>query len=128
VANTDRNLLVFPNLVINDIMAITVRTIWPVAPGRMDVTAWSLAPKDDSPKLRSATLTNFVSFLGPGGFATPDDIEALESIQRTMGARGEIPWSDMSRGVGQAEPNTSAQEEQARAFWKHWNHLMTASD
>lgn len=128
VANTDRNLLVFPNLVINDIMAITVRTIWPVAPGKMDVTAWSLAPKDDSQKLRSATLTNFVSFLGPGGFATPDDIEALESIQRTMGARCEIPWSDMSRGVGQAEPNTSAQEEQARAFWKHWNHVMTTSE
>jgi phenylpropionate dioxygenase-like ring-hydroxylating dioxygenase large terminal subunit len=128
VANTDRNLLVFPNLVINDIMAVTVRTIWPVAPGRMDVTAWSLAPKDDSPKLRSATLTNFISFLGPGGFATPDDIEALESIQRTMGARGEIPWSDMSRGVAQREPNTSAQEEQARAFWKHWNHLIMTGE
>jgi len=27
-----RNLLIFPNLIINDIMAITVRTFFPVAP------------------------------------------------------------------------------------------------
>jgi phenylpropionate dioxygenase-like ring-hydroxylating dioxygenase large terminal subunit len=126
IANTDRNLLIFPNLVINDIMAVTIRAIWPVAPGKMDVTAWCLAPKDDSQRLRSATLDNFVSFLGPGGFATPDDIEALESIQRTMGARSEIPWSDMSRGMSRAEGHPTVEEEQARAFWKHWNEVMKA--
>jgi p-cumate 2,3-dioxygenase subunit alpha len=125
VANTDRNLLIFPNLVINDMLAITIRGIWPVAPNKMEVTAWAMARKDDTPALREATLTNFVSFLGPGGFATPDDIEALESIQRTMGAVDDVPWSDMSRGMSRTTNHPTVEEEQTRAFWKHWNHVMT---
>lgn len=119
VSNTDRNLLIFPNLIINDIMAVTIRAIWPVAPGKMDVTAWALAPKDDTPALRAATLNNFVSFLGPGGFATPDDVEALESVQRTMGAASEVLWSDMSRGMQRTGGHPTVEEAQTRAFWKH---------
>ncbi|WP_347402920.1 hypothetical protein [Protofrankia symbiont of Coriaria ruscifolia] len=34
MADTNRNLLIYPNLVVNDIMAITVRTFMPLAPDR----------------------------------------------------------------------------------------------
>ena len=44
VANGDRNLLIFPNLVVNDVMATTVRTFYPVRPDHMEVSAWCIAP------------------------------------------------------------------------------------
>lgn len=42
MADTSRNLLLFPNLIINDIMAITIRYFEPVGPDEMAVT---LAPR-----------------------------------------------------------------------------------
>ena len=45
VANWNRNILIFPNLVINDIMGLTVRTFQPVTPGYLEVNAVSLAPR-----------------------------------------------------------------------------------
>ena len=44
VADTNRNLCIFPNLVINDGSSVTVRNFYPVAPDRMRVTAWALGP------------------------------------------------------------------------------------
>src|SRR6266851_7333106 len=51
ICETSRNLGIFPNLVINDIMAITVRTFYPVAPDYMEVNAWALAPSEASADL-----------------------------------------------------------------------------
>ena len=42
VADTNRNLVVFPNLVINDGSSVTVRTFYPQGPDKMHVTAWAL--------------------------------------------------------------------------------------
>ena len=124
IGDEDINLFIFPNLVINDVMAVTVRTIWPSAVGRMDVTAWALAPKDDPAELRALMLRSFVSFLGPGGFATPDDMEALESCQRGFAASREVQWSDLSRGMAKESGHLSSDEVQLRAFWRRWNELV----
>ena len=78
IAYFNRNMFIFPNLVLNDIMAITVRTYYPTAPDAMQVFGWALAPKEESAWARKFRLSNFLEFLGPGGFATPDDVEALE--------------------------------------------------
>ena len=59
MTQTSRNLLIFPNLIINDIMAITVRTFFPVAPDYIEINAWALAPKDESPDNRALRLDNF---------------------------------------------------------------------
>jgi len=123
VAQTSRNLQIFPNLIINDIMAVTVRTYYPVAPDYMEVSAWALAPKDETPADRSLRLDNFLTFLGPGGFAAPDDVEMLESCQKGFANR-EVMWSDISRGMNRAEPVTT-DELQIRAFWRRWHELIT---
>src|SRR5262245_43670167 len=47
MCDTIRLMVVFPNLVINDITAITIRYIDPIAPDKMNVTAWALAPKEE---------------------------------------------------------------------------------
>jgi p-cumate 2,3-dioxygenase alpha subunit len=123
IATTSRNLGIFPNLVINDIMAITVRTFHALAPGRMHVEAWSLAPRGEAPEHRQHRLENFLTFLGPGGFATPDDIEALESCQRGY-ATTPGDWNDVSRDIAASEPPIDG-EHQIRVFWRRWQELLT---
>ena len=76
-------MLIFPNLVINDIMAITVRTFMPVGAGQDDGQRLGARRRATrTHELRKLRLFNFLEFLGPGGFATPDDQEALENCQR----------------------------------------------
>jgi len=123
ITQTSRNMVVFPNFVLNDIMAVTVRTFEPVSPSEMRVTAWQLAPVDESPEMRAARLDNFLTFLGPGGFATPDDVEALESCQEGFAAT-EVEWSDISRGMSYEEPRP-LDELQMRSWWRRWHELMT---
>jgi p-cumate 2,3-dioxygenase alpha subunit len=123
ICETSRNLGIFPNLVINDIMAVTVRTFFPVSPDYMEVNAWALAPIDESAEDSALRLDNFLTFLGPGGFATPDDVEMLESCQRGFANR-ETAWSDISRGMKREHPSMT-DELQMRAFWRRWNQLMT---
>jgi len=123
IADLNRNLLIYPNLVINDIMAVTVRTFMPAGPDATDITAWELAPRDELPQVRQRRLDSFLTFLGPGGFATPDDIEALESCQQGFTSGG-IEWNDVSRGMNRDPQATD--EEQMRAFWRRWRADMDA--
>jgi p-cumate 2,3-dioxygenase alpha subunit len=125
MTQVNRNLLIFPNLIINDIMAITVRTFFPRTPDYMEITAWALAPVDERPEHRAMRLDNFLTFLGPGGFATPDDVEMLEACQMGFANR-EVEWSDISRGMKRAQPLHN-DELQMRAFWRRWHELMTLS-
>jgi p-cumate 2,3-dioxygenase alpha subunit len=120
IATFNRNLFIFPNLVINDIMAVTVRTYYPHSPDYMTINAWALAPHEESDWARKYRLFNFLEFLGPGGFATPDDVEALEQCQRGFRNAGEAQWNDISKGMGKERPSYD-DELQMRAFWSRWN-------
>ena len=126
IADTYRNLLIYPNLIINDIMVTTIRYIEPVAADQVEVTAWHLVPREESEILRSVRLDSFLTFLGPGGFATPDDVEALESCQSGFGAT-EVEWSDVSRGMLRAVPQ-GTDELQLRGFWRQWHGRLTGLD
>jgi p-cumate 2,3-dioxygenase alpha subunit len=117
-----RNLLVFPNLIINDITAITVRYFDPVAPDRIDVTAWALAPREEVGAALARRIDSYLTFIGPGGFATPDDVEALESCQKGFMARPDSGYSDISRGMTRVPE--ALDELQIRAFWRAWIALM----
>lgn len=120
-----RNLVIFPNLAIVDlVMGVTIRTFWPVRPDYMEVSAWELAPKGEDKRLRAVRADNFLTFWGPAGLATPDDVEALECCQRGYAAHREAVWSDISRGMVADRPS-GMDELQMRAFWRRWNELMT---
>jgi p-cumate 2,3-dioxygenase alpha subunit len=127
VADTNRNLVVFPNLVVNDGSSVTIRTFHPVAPDRMEVTAWALGPKAESAKARAIRLDSFLTFYGPGGFATPDDVEALESVQQGLNAWREIPWSVMTRGMAKEGEQLNTDELHLREFWIQWDKLMESA-
>jgi p-cumate 2,3-dioxygenase alpha subunit len=121
-----RNLLVFPNLVINDIMAITVRTFNPIAPDHMEVTQKELAPKAERADLRALRLDSYLTFLGPGGFASPDDTEAMEACQQGFQAK-EVEWTYVSRGFHHHPPRYT-DEHHLRALWRGWYQRMTAEE
>jgi p-cumate 2,3-dioxygenase alpha subunit len=126
IALYNRNMFIFPNLVINDIMAITIRTYHPTAPDAMQVSGWALAPQEESAWARKYRLSNFLEFLGPGGFATPDDVEALEQCQRGYENMLEAPWNDISKGLNKERVNYD-DELQMRAFWTQWQQRVQAS-
>ncbi|MDS9471414.1 Rieske 2Fe-2S domain-containing protein [Sporosarcina pasteurii] len=128
IANYNRNILIFPNLVINDIMAITLRTYYPVEPGYMEVTGYSLAPVGESEKSRLMRNENFLEFLGPGGFASPDDNEALELCQEGYLNNTGVEWNDISKGMNRmnnGEQPHATDEEQMRSFWRQWNKIIS---
>jgi hypothetical protein len=74
-------------------------------------------------------MKNFVTFQGPGGFATPDDLEALEACQAGFRAGAGVPWSDIFRGMRREHSGLSccnSDKRQMRAFWRRWQALMSA--
>ncbi|MGV3729708.1 MAG: aromatic ring-hydroxylating oxygenase subunit alpha [Sphingopyxis sp.] len=123
------NLLIFPNLALLNIHAVAIRSFQPVRPNYMDAFMWMLAPADDSEAMKAARLNNFLEFLGPGGFATPDDIEALETCQigYDVSARSEM-WNEVSKGIPREDNENWMDEGHMRAFWTQWNRLMTGAE
>lgn len=122
----NRNLVIFPNLIVNDLVAISIRTFFPVRPDYLELSWWSLAPVDESPELQKIRIENYLSFWGPIGWATPDDIEAFELCQRGFGNR-EVMWTDVSKGMLRETSEDTVDytdELQQRAFWRHWAAIM----
>jgi len=126
--NTTRNLILFPNMALIDLnFGIQVRTMYPTAPDRTEITGWQLMPKDAPDSLKAYRIDNALTFWGPAGLATPDDVEGLEQCQRGFASMREIEWSDISRGMKSEHP-TAVEELQMRAFWRQWNECITGEE
>jgi p-cumate 2,3-dioxygenase alpha subunit len=122
MADFSRFLMVFPNLAIHDTQSgFKLRQWWPTAPDAMEVTQWELVPRNERDDLARYRMDGAVTFQGPGGFGTPDDIEALESCQIGYGAQ-EVEWSDVSRGMRREA--RSDDELTARGFWRQWHAMI----
>jgi hypothetical protein len=128
IADWSRNTFVFPNLLCFDFISVSLRVLEPLSPGLTEIRAWTLAPVDESPESRKLSLENVVSFVGPGGFATPDDLEAQQCAQEGYWAsegdpRADVAWNDVSRGMAaeHAGRETGINDEgHLRTFWRHW--------
>jgi len=70
-------------------------------------------------------LVSFLTFYVLGGFATLDDIAALESVQQGLATYREVPWSVMSRGMAKEGEQLNTDELHLRAFWIQWDKLMS---
>ena len=82
---------------------------------------------EETEEQRARRLHAFLTFYGPGGFATPDDVAALEAAQLGCAAWREVPWSDLSRGMAKASDQQLATDEgHLRVFWRKWSKLMEA--
>jgi p-cumate 2,3-dioxygenase alpha subunit len=123
--NTTRNTIIFPNSALIDLnFGIQVRTMYPTAPDHTEITGWQLMPRDATDELKAYRIDNALTFWGPAGLATPDDIEGLEQCQRGFASLNEVPYSDISRGMRSAAPS-AVDELQMRTFWRRWHELIT---
>jgi p-cumate 2,3-dioxygenase subunit alpha len=128
ISDVQKNLVIFPNLVINDNVGMIIRTIEPVSATAMRVNSWALGPPDESAALRAIRLDNFVSFLGPSGFGSADDIEMLELCQRGI-EHSPVEWNELSKGMNGAEDSRVEvcgpdDEGHMRAYWAQWDRMM----
>ncbi len=132
IAEQHRNLIIFPNLVINDNVGISVRAVFPQSPRRMLAYIWAMGTRGEDPLLRKIRLDNYLTFVGPGGFATPDDFEAFALCQRGSEFSPDS-WSDMSKGM-QADDNLLTarsdflDEAQMRAWWTQWDRMLSGAE
>ena len=100
IAHFDHHILIFPNLAIVDNHGIMIRTYFSKKPEEMLVQSWTIAPKEESAEIRKLRLYSYMDFLGPAGFGTPDDVEAIEAAQRGYkGAEDYDGWNDISAGL-----------------------------
>ena len=133
ISVTNRNMVIFPNSIINDQQTVLLRTVTPTAHNRMIIRAWSIGPVDEGPVLRRIRNEGALSFLGPGGFATPDDVEMLELCQRGFES-ADVEWNDISKGFRADEDTLRTVDDhfdnelQMRAYWVRWDQLMSARE
>ena len=136
-----RNLIVFPNLMINDFAATQIRTFRPIAVDKTEVTIYCLAPREESKDARYARLRKFEDFFMVTGMATSDDVVALEDSQAGNYARL-TPWCEFHRGMhsvvhgpdedakaGGFNPETSNgswdHETVYHSFYRTWGRMMS---
>lgn len=132
MAERQRNLIIFPNLVVNDNLGISVRTVFPKSANRMTVDIWIMGPKGEDPVFRKLRLDNYLTFVGPTGFATPDDIEAFDLCQRGS-VHSPNTWSDISKGMSEDEDLLHARadfmdEAQMRGWWAQWDRILSGAE
>jgi p-cumate 2,3-dioxygenase alpha subunit len=127
ISQTSKNILVYPNLIIIDAASLQIRMLDPAAVDHTDVSAWCLGPVGEDPDLRHHRIQGYLEFLGPGGFATPDDNEVIEACQEGFGQVRGSEWSLVSKGIAKETPSLT-DEEQMRAFWRQWQLDMVGAD
>jgi len=93
-----RNILIFPNLLLLDVMSTQIRVFRPLAVDKTEVTSYAIAPVGEAPEQRRLRLRAYEDFFNPSGMATADDLAEFRFSQE--GFRGEASrWSDLSRGA-----------------------------
>jgi phenylpropionate dioxygenase-like ring-hydroxylating dioxygenase large terminal subunit len=118
-----RTLLLFPNTLYIEQRRV-IRTCFPTAVDHSEITAWPLMPAIDDPEVRKQRLDLYLSFLGPAGHATPDDVEVMELIQKNSATLPPEAFMDCSRGMLREHP-LPTDEAQMRGFWRGWRAVMT---
>ena len=130
MAHFDHHILIFPNLAIVDNHGIMIRTYFSKIPNEMLVQSWTIAPQEESTEIRKLRLFSYMDFLGPAGFGTPDDVEAIEAAQRGYkGAEDYGGWNDISAGVSPKDPMNFVKhgdEGRMRVFWTKWQEYLSS--
>ena len=130
MATRTRNLLIFPNTILNDVLSLSVRTSYPETATTTRSNIWSLAPIGEDPLVHKVRLQNHLTFVGPGGFAHPDDYEIFD--RRALGdSQSPAFMHDYSKGMEAGSDSDllvssgeHADEGQQRAWWTQWDRIL----
>ena len=132
----NRNMTIFPNMVITDNISISIRTVYPDAVDsfRMHISALGCVGEPDA--LRDVRLRNHLSFVGPAGFAHPDDFELFDRLRQAYHTTPH-KWLDMSKGMKtNVIPDGDRRlaygelldEAQQRAWWTQWDRMISGAE
>lgn len=133
MAEHNRNMVVFPNLVVTDNVSLNVRTVFPESVDTFRMNIWTLGVKGEPEAIRDVRLRNHLSFVGPAGFAHPDDFEIFD-LQRQAYHTTPHKWLDYSKGMrtDTVKDNDRRKvegqllnESQQRAWWTQWDRLVS---
>ena len=117
----------FPSLVVHRISnSLATRHVLPRSVDEFELVWTLFGYADDAPALREQRLLQ-ANLVGPSGFISLEDVEALEVVQRGIqGAPGETAFVGLGgEGVRYGEPEPNLVNETAlRGFWKTWRGLM----
>ena len=61
IANLNRNIVIFPNLMLVDAAGLVIRTIQPGEPGKMHVSTWAVGAAGEPDWLRQLRMKNFLT-------------------------------------------------------------------
>ena len=103
VADTNRNLVVFPNLVLNDGSSVTIRTFHPLAADHMQVRAWALGPEGGNRERRARCgSTAFSLSTAPAGSPRPTTSRRWSRCRAGLGTlpRNAVVGDDARHGEG----------------------------
>jgi p-cumate 2,3-dioxygenase alpha subunit len=126
-----RQMLIFPNTILNDVLSLSVRTSYPLSPTSSRSNIWNLAPVGEDLRIRRIRLENHLTFVGPGGFAHPDDYEIFD--RRALGdAHSPHFLHDYSKGMSPIDEESDllwstgdqSEEAQQRAWWAQWDRVL----
>jgi p-cumate 2,3-dioxygenase alpha subunit len=130
-----RQMLIFPNTILNDVMSLSVRTSYPLSATSCRSNIWNLAPVGEDPRIRRIRLENHLTFVGPGGFAHPDDYEIFD--RRMLGdAHSPNFRHDYSKGMTPGDESVDvltsigdqSDENQQRAWWAQWDRVLSGAE
>ena len=116
-----RNLTIFPNLQVIDILSAQVRTWRPLAANRTEMVSHCLAPVDEAPDARALRIRNYEDFFNPTGLASSDDNVMYEYCQTGYEAEGAGPTQGYLRGVDAPGMGESAHSRELGVVPAEWS-------
>lgn len=110
----------FPNLtLIARSTILRIDTTIPIAPNSTVVEWRGLGDRRDDPAARESRVQQYQQFWGPFGRNLPEDINAIESVERSM-RNGSSPFSLLARH----EDLLANDDVMMRRFYAEWSRLM----
>jgi benzoate/toluate 1,2-dioxygenase alpha subunit len=106
---TQRNLLLFPNMLLSDSASMQIRIIRPLSVNKTEVVTYCIGPVGESAQMRAHRIRQYEDFYNGSGIATPDDLAEFNNCQLGFEARA-ASWSDLSRGATERIQSTQGWE------------------
>jgi phenylpropionate dioxygenase-like ring-hydroxylating dioxygenase large terminal subunit len=116
-----RNLTIFPNLQVIDILSAQVRTWRPLAPGKTEMVSHCLAPVGESAAARTLRIRNYEDFFNASGLASSDDNVMYEFCQTGYEAASAGPTQGYLRGAAEIGTGDSVHSRELGISPREWS-------
>lgn len=127
-ALTNRQFLIFPNLVIFD---FNIRVIQPISHDETEVYSYPLMIEGAHDDINSNRMLDAQTRVGTAGILSADDLDVFAGGHHALNAIG-FDWVTLSRGLALEEVKPDGErvgvysdEVPQRAFWRKWRSMMS---